>query len=646
MSRPLVGLFRKEWQQHRNSVIGVAVIYFALCASFFILVTCNDLHVDPFFYFATAFYLAIIHTWGISGSIYAIELEKNTFPFLRNLPVSPLTIAVGKIGFVMITSALVLVANLLCYAVFAFLAGYVPFRHLQQVHEFKEILSFLSIFIVEVFIWGIFWSTRSRHSAFAVLAAAACPILTLAILLFAVDLIAPGITDPLTAILPVRLALIAIVGVFAIIGALRWFEFSIKDTRQTWIPRNFVFARYPQNVQPPFPALIHQHLRHVSLVYPVGVACFIIFSLACLPASFLPLEELASSLPPKERDILEFLVAIGFFAVATGIFIFWGNIFGHDQRNGSYRFLGRIGIHESNVWWSRMLPATLLYLPTLPCFLLYLFMDIGWDEELIFQAQLAFTIWLTFLATGAFGSISCEKQVTGIGLTALLSYFLAVWMFFFLLSFGGFPLWTTVPIALAFLVASRIRARYWLREIATWRSRLIPLLPVFATVLLVLIALPFVRVYSVPYVSSEQMDSYLDAADATPFYEEFSKELTKNYAGRREFARMVFSGQILAGMSTHDPEYAGYFIIRLMPWEELRRERILRLEIVASLVDSGVIKDARAVSMGTYYNRWIRRSYRTRTLGPGPGGVWDDFWRGGDMVIEPPSKETLTEPQT
>ena len=238
-----------------------------------------------------------------------------------------------------------------------------------------------------------------------------------------------------------------------------------------------------------------------------------------------------------------------------------------------------------------MLPATLLYIPVLPCFLFFLFAVLSW-EDFIFAAQISIAVWLTLLATGAFASISYEKQMGGIGGTFVLGYILCIWMWLFLMFFGSSPLWTTVPIAFAFLLASRLRAGYWLREITTWRSRLIPLSPVFVAILAVLVALPFVRVYSVPYASWTQIETHLVATPA-----HHREQLLQTYTGHRDFARTVFSGQILNEIDEEDRRFAKFFCLRFMPWEEARRERILRLQIIASLVESDNLSDRWAVSI-------------------------------------------------
>ncbi|MCL2006311.1 MAG: hypothetical protein FWG73_09160 [Planctomycetaceae bacterium] len=609
MSRSLVGLFRKEWRQHGNSALATIIACFAVCAFVFVLAAFDGHFAAPEFYLGVALYIALLYTWAIAASIYAIEHEKNTFSFLRNLPVSPLTIAIGKIGFALCAAGLVLAANLLSCALFCVLPGGVIGLGVHK-DTITVMLLVLGTGMAEIFVWSIFWSTRCRNCGLATLAACACAVLAFVIILQFVPGSASEI-EMFSAVQPIRLAVIMVVAILAGWGALRWFDFGIKDTRNVWIPRNFVFARYPKQVQPPFLALVHQHLRHVSLVYPLGIAFFFIFSLACILQCFLDI-----------ANFLRHLFLIGFFIVPMGILIFWGNIFGHDQRNGSYRFLARIGIHAGKVWWSRMLPATLLYIPVLACLLVCKFVYAGGNEEFFFNAQFAFVVWLTVLATGALGSISCEKQMTGIGATMMLCYLILFpWMLLFLFSFGSSPLWTTVPLALACLLASRLRAGDWLREIKTWRSRFIPLLPVFAAVLLVFIAVPFVRVYSVPYVSWEHLNAYLAEAPNSDH-----ELLMQNYTKQRDFARLVFSGQILEKIPDTDPDFATYFMLRLMPWEEARRERFLRIQIVAALAESGAIRDDRALSLCRYYAMQAYPKHHLRMGPPGPGGIFDDVW--------------------
>ena len=287
------------------------------------------------------------------------------------------------------------------------------------------------------------------------------------------------------------------------------------------------FFPYPQRVQPPFLALIHQHLRHASILYPLGILCFAVFSLGCLWLFVQPDNAARSALTTEWWRGITGIVCIG------GIIIFWGTIFGHDQKNDSYRFLSRLGIHEGNVWWSRMLLPLLLYIPVFVCFAAYVVVDMMgmglsryeagtpayqrvYEENIrnIFDTlPIFFTIWLAPAALGAFLSISLRSQIVSIVLTLAGAVALFFWGILFWQVFNFSIWWTTLPIVITLLIASRIRAGYWLRENFTWRSRLLPLAPVFATILAILAAVPPVRVYTIPYVSWEQIAAYLDEAD-------------------------------------------------------------------------------------------------------------------------------------
>ena len=601
MFRRAAGIFRKEFQQNRDSirlVYWLPLLYaIALAFGMYYGKPC-----PPELYLGVAIYGSLLVIWAKAASVYAMEHEKNTFPFLRSLPVSPLSVALGKIGFVIALSGLLLAVNLLCCAACWLLQGEFPDE------KANVLLLILGPGIAEALVWGILWSTRCRNAAFAALGSVACTVFIPVGLIVSVAASGNLDTNALFSILPFRLAVIVLVGILACRSALRWFDFSVKEPRRIFpvmgdLARNFSIARYPLKVQTPFLALIHQHVRHASLVYPLGILCFILFSLGCLLFSFLISTNLLF-----QYERIWWRTPCG-SVLGFGMFIFWGNIFGHDQRNESYRFLGRIGVHEGKVWWSRMLPAAVLYFPVLLCWLLYLFTAMP-RAEFPLAAQTAFTVWLSLLALGAVCSISCEKQTQGIAMTFVLGYGLFVWGVLFAHSFGSSPLWTTVPIALAFLVASRLRAWYWLREITTRRSRLIPLLPVFGAVLAILMALPFVRIYSVPHISREQIDTYLAGTPAP-----YKDQLLQNYAEHREHARSVFSGQILEEMDPEDWRYVSYFCLRFMPWEKARRERVLRLEIVAALAESGSLLEKRALSLRDFWRHFS-----------GSGGTWDRFW--------------------
>jgi hypothetical protein len=352
-----------------------------------------------------------------------------------------------------------------------------------------------------------------------------------------------------------------------------------------------------------------------------------------------------------------FYLAIGGYTCVAGMVLFWSTIFGHDQKNDSYRFLSRLGIHEGKVWWSRMLPALLCYLPVLLCSLGYFFlyefdMLMSWNDRETRFWEVASTVlsmslvcWLIPVAVGAFVSISLRSQMVAIALTPAGVLTLLGWMYLGWVFFAASPFWTTLPICLALLLASRIRAGYWLRETCSWRSRIIPLVPVFITTLVILIALPFVRVYSVPYISWEQIDAYFDQAGSqmirspekrkallqyiakhnaiSPEYERLYDglkgrwyELTDKDIKGCTFEELLLLDHVRQwNFLTQPIEYRDnnkkttIYLTRFTPWESARIDRALRLQIVASLVTLGGLQDEKAKFIRNFCERQCEWRY-------------------------------------
>jgi hypothetical protein len=209
---------------------------------------------------------------------------------------------------------------------------------------------------------------------------------------------------------------------------------------------------------------------------------------------------------------------IGFFAVIStlGCFIFYvvfcGSIFAQDQKNNSFRFLSRCGISARDIWWSRILPFLTISLPCGVVLIGNLCLEAKnghyshIDGNLYFVIPVFVAIWLLPFAVGAFISIYCRSMIVSIALTGAVSALVFGWMLLGMTLCEFNPLWTTLPILLMLLVASRIYTTDWLRERQTRRSRLIPLLPLFITIVTILVAIPPVRIYSIPYVSLDELE--------------------------------------------------------------------------------------------------------------------------------------------
>jgi hypothetical protein len=246
-----------------------------------------------------------------------------------------------------------------------------------------------------------------------------------------------------------------------------------------------------------------RHFRQASWLYSIGVACFLLWSLFFLCLCCLPHE--------TSGEILDWASWFPLLLV-FGMALFWGTIFGHRKSNDSSH------VSDGKIWWSRMLPAMILYIPIYICSICFLFVfaagegvfdDQDWGSGLLIY----FVLWLTPLVMGAFFSIAFRSQIAAFFLTCAGVVLLTNWNGCLSSWFGCSPTSTTLPICIALLVASRFRAKDYLRGTYTWRGKLIPLIPVFGIMLAVLAALPFVRYYSVPYISWEQIETYFDQTD-------------------------------------------------------------------------------------------------------------------------------------
>ena len=623
--KPAITLFHKEFRQHGAFALAMVI----MCLLFQVAAHESSRWlgdpVSPEMYLFVALVVTALYAGAAAALAYSTEHADNTYTFLRKLPISTTTLALGKIGWVLCGTALVLLCNCLLAAVWS--GGILD----------EQIAVAFGISILEMFVWGLFWSTRCRSQVHAILAGLVCASLSAWLI---ANLFSPTASAPVgfyLAVVPHRLAFIAVMACFALWGALRWFEFDAQTQSPERTLRRFRiyryglcerFLRYPQKIQSPFLALVHQHIRHASILYPLGIAAFVVFALGYLYNGF-----------TGNFAVLGFIEAWGGTdtVILMGMMLlFWGNIFGHDQKNDSYRFLSRLGIHEGKIWWSRILPALILYVPVIVCFIGYvlaydlLYNGYDWQWRSI-QLQTFLAIWLAPVAMGAFFSISFRSQMVAIALTIGGTFALLGWMAIFFMLFGSSPLWTTVPIAIALLIASRLRAKYWLRETYSWRSRLIPLVPFFVVMLAIPVVLPFVRIYTIPYVSWEQIDSYFDQADlpakrnpvkrkALLQYiaahgtvpEEYETVITDlinrgepmtipegctyeeymllNYAWYQLVWNRAFARQIPEGMDMDEvkksPDYFFEYIFTSMLWEKSRVERVTRVQLVAALVNS------------------------------------------------------------
>jgi len=658
---PITALFVKEFRQHWFLAAAAVVTCLLLQAAYCWL---NWQYGNPYyefqFFVAFALYITVFYA-GIAAAVsYSTEHANKTFIFLRKLPISHTMLAAGKIGWALCGTGLVLIANLLlCVFWFLFLKDAAGFNVPDfNSEEFLQVSAWFITIITKVFFWGLLWTTICRSQMNAVVATGASIMGIYGGFMYLYYILDTefGIVIPTdeTSVMAYHWIEIVLVASLALWRVFRWFDFEAKESRAAkLLTHKVVLFRYPQQVQSPFAALVHHHLRHAGTGYLFGIFSFALFSLG-----FLFMFAYLSDNVVRNEYTATWWWLLGAVTSVVGIFVLWGTIFGHDLKNDSYLFLSRMGVHEGAFWWSRILPALILYIPVLVCVTIAYLVDMGVHQNNLdmehFWTEFApmwFIGWLALPAMGAFMSISYRSQIVAFVLTGGGVWLLCVWMIFFASAFGFSPLWTTLPICIALFAASRLRARYWFKETFTWSSRFVPLAPVLATVLAILIAVPFVRVFSVPSVSWSQIEVYFEQADfgdmirapekrqallrhiaqhgtVPPEYEHYLGIMGQNaadwelnafsgitaeefllleYERRRTQLNDYFSGELLR----RNPDYPVPTIFRiflLMFWEPVREERVLRLQIAAALGELGGIQDKRAESFRDLVERFDRQS--------------------------------------
>ena len=722
---PTITLFKKEFSQHGAFAFAMVCMCLLFQVAYYTMTLWTGLPLASGGFLIVALIVTALYAGGATALAYSTEHADGTYILLRKMPISLATIAGGKIGWALCGTVLVLLGNMLLSAGWFASIG-------DGGVDAHGIWLTWGIAIAEAFVWGLFWSTRCRTQVNALLVGYGCASVTA----FGVACLVSyhssnsDVMSIYTAAASYRCAAVVVVGLLALWGAFRWFDWDVKSAvASRFSLQEIRLLRYPKRIKSPFMGLVHHHIRHASLIYHFGIFCMVAWAVVTFVFCVVPfyaILNIYSGYAVQEffRDfqwcgfsgvflntvgivifwtlyfgvirrhrravfhfgmfctmtwvlVMLFLGSLhcsqyfshelhlfqitlqkvleeyrGFWDSAaivciTGMVLFWATIFGHDQKNDSYRFLSRLGIPEGQVWWSRMLPAMFFYTPVIAFFagyclwllLSYTRYSYYWDFlqggyhpanlRVLFVLQMSTAVWLAPMAIGAFLSVSFRSQMVAIALTVAGTLTMLGWAYLWHVLFGASPLWTTVPICVALLVASRIRAGYWLRETFSWRSRLIPLAPVLATTLAVMIALPFVRIYSVPYVSWEQIDAYFDQADpnllrnpakrkallwyiaehnAVPEeYKDVYTRLRKSWFEMEDIGGCTYEEFLLLfyvhardGLITNhvafgmEDKLLTFHSTRFTPWETVRIDRSLRLQLIGWLVQNGGLRDKNA----------------------------------------------------
>ena len=237
-----------------------------------------------------------------------------------------------------------------------------------------------------------------------------------------------------------------------------------------------------------------------SMATMATVGGAIIF-LAIVPAGWLVVE--------RFRNLSNELISKPLYVAAMALLPLLGTcVFLADQRRGSFRFLADRGVPPKYVWLSRLLVAIVPLMVTLPVLLVFAYLlapsyYVNESQNFIYywgvSLALAFACVVVGFTAGQLCSMFFRSAILAGLFSIILGLVLSAWCGLMLL-WGINWLWSVLPIPLALLLATRLRAADWLAQRNSLRAWLRPALVLAVPAVAILTAVPFVRVHSVPEV--------------------------------------------------------------------------------------------------------------------------------------------------
>ena len=518
------------WKEYRET-------YPVLLATFVFGVTITGLNlifpspgveIPTIFSVFTSLYLLVV-----SAISYSREIDENRYPLLRRFPFSPRLLAGAKVGWIAISTAVLVAAFGVAALVIGLCGGW-------NVNETSLIdVAFLLFTGGEFFIWGLFWTTRTRRQIPAILLTLLCvfgiPLTMLLLYDRAVDSAVSWETslDRLGELyasnggVAFRFGILALLLYPTVRGLFDWFERQTRfDSRARYKPADDAAGAgaskifTPERpVRSPFVTLIWQHFAEHEKTNQRLLAIIVGIIIALGVADYFLGSALGKWLPPITR---------AFFIVLT---IYLTRVLAINTTRREETILTRLGVSPPLFFTSR-LTAMALSLTVIALFpavgavwewllksdqcvlFLYLYrMASKIDTPIFYLTLLLPAVW-----AGAFFRGRIIPVMAGFaGIAALINYFAFLSKFLYPLedhshlmmfepktSLG--ILWLPVGIAaLSILAASYHRIRAILFERTGRRHAAVNLAILFGPALIFLFTVfPFLRMASFSLTPAEQ----------------------------------------------------------------------------------------------------------------------------------------------
>ena len=507
-----ISLLKKEFRQH--SALWLALFLFVIVLQLLATIsyTLSGLatHAKPSF-LGIAVVISVLYAAGSAAIAFCNEHEEKTYTFLRTLPIPRGTLLAGKLVWVVLGSIAFALATAVESIPWEAAFGGVTING----NDAGLVLLVSSVGLLYPISFGLFWSTRCKSQLYALLATFISG--TAAAIIVAASCPPHGngqATETENIVIFCVIALVTlIVGAIAVRNSYYWIAATEPLALARDNAHSLANARgsvvYRKRGE--FRTLFLHAVRQSGGLFLAALAVGAVALLTIL-AIF------TGSVSSNGVDLASLAAMLILCLGALTAIVFCGSVFSADQKNKGAFFAER-GISPGKVWWSRILTFGGVYFGIGILLLAYpLFYGFDspafwsvpiWERGAIFYWFILTCIgfYVPTFFVGAIVSLFIRSGIISIVLTGMFSWLFCFWTMLLTVYLGGFQnygisvaILTGGPLLLGCLVASRLRMDDWLRGRSLWKSRRPVLTALCLPPLIVLLAIPPYRIYSVPVV--------------------------------------------------------------------------------------------------------------------------------------------------
>lgn len=440
----------KEYRQQRDLIVAIAIITVVILGIMLAWSWLENRDLSPGTAFHVALMMPVFYALGCGATLFAGEHERETFGFLRGLPLRSSAafwpkFAVSVVSTLALTAALVLLAGLFTRGRYAVEPGD------------ALLLAYYFLIMGEVLVWTVLFSQLLKHPAWAIVAGGLAYFAALVAVMAVVSVVLPGQNIHFSVFTVVRCVLLTVLTVVNIGLGARWLERerTVAAPLEGPAATDLAPAQGPASQFTMFGRLWWQSLRESG-----WIVAAIYGALAMLTVLVL-----------FERQGPAGLVWLALPAL-IGSFTFF-----QDHWKQHYRFFSEQGVAPRTLWWARILAGLAACLPWLAVMMIAAALPrgayegnfrMGGQAGLFDGPATLLGLGALLFAWGQWSSLLFRAGIVGLFVGVAASAFL---MFAVgTLRFLGIPDWLGVWLPVGVLLwASWWRAPDWLAERNSWR---------------------------------------------------------------------------------------------------------------------------------------------------------------------------------